>query len=523
MGITWNYAAAAWEPSGQRRRIVATLGLLSTSVTAVGLAVALQHGGPPALGGVGADPWFGKWASTGPATPSASSAAPLPDLASVEQVADAPPAWAAGADGRGVDVAVLDSGVTPVPGLDAPNKVVYGPDLSFDSQNAATANVDGYGHGTAMASIIAANNGPGGFQGVAPNARVVSVKVGASNGAVDVSQIVAGIDWVVAHAHDPGFNIRVLNLSLGTDSTQAYVIDPLAHAAEVAWRNGIVVVAAVGNAGSSTRLVADPAIDPAVIAVGSDDPVGTVTTSDDVVSPFSTRGNSDRHADVIAPGTYVLGLRDPGSTLDQAFPGARVGDSFFRGSGTSQAAAMVAGAAADVLSAHPSYTPDRVKRSLMKTAVDIGAPNQLQGAGLIDVAAAVNVSVSKDYAQLYLPACGLGSLEAARGSSHVTIGTTALTGEQDIFGDPWNAPSMALAEERGLAWSGGTYNGATWTGNTWTSASLTGITWSGITWSGITWSGITWSGVTWSGITWSGITWSGITWSGDSWDNGSGS
>src|SRR5207247_1109334 len=103
------------------------------------------------------------------------------------------------------------------------------------------------------------------FLGVAPDARIVSVKVADSHGNTDVSQVIAAIDWVVQHAHDPGLNIRVLNLSFGTDSTQSYVLDPLAFAAEVAWNRGIAVVAAVGNAGISASGLADPAYDPYLI------------------------------------------------------------------------------------------------------------------------------------------------------------------------------------------------------------------------------------------------------------------
>src|SRR4051794_28203017 len=164
------------------------------------------------------------------AHPASASSTPLPDLASVEQVIGAQQAWQAGATGQGIDVALVDTGVAPVQGL-TNSQVVYGPDLSLDSQDPQRAYVDSYGHGTAMAGIIAGNDGvAGGYQGVAPNARLVSVKVGARDGAVDVSQIIAGIDWVVEHAHDNGMNIRVLNLSLGTSSTQSYVLDPLAHA-----------------------------------------------------------------------------------------------------------------------------------------------------------------------------------------------------------------------------------------------------------------------------------------------------
>src|SRR5262249_48976210 len=152
------------------------------------------------------------------------------------------------------------------------------------------------GHGTHMAGIIVGRDGPSAttrtgcatclnrspysdtnrFVGVAPDAHVVNVKVGASDGAADVSQVIAAIDWVVQHKDDPGMNIKVLSLSYGTNSTQPSQVDPLAYAAEVAWANGIVVVAAGGNDGRSVPNLADPAVDPTLIAVGSDDPMGTM-------------------------------------------------------------------------------------------------------------------------------------------------------------------------------------------------------------------------------------------------------
>jgi serine protease AprX len=523
-GITWNAAAgsAAVRRVWRQLGVAAVVAALSATVAGSGIAVVLHRSGLSVSGpvGVGANPWF--------ADPSVSptGAPTLPDLASVEQVVGAPQAWASGATGRGVDVAVLDSGVTPVPGLDSSNKVVYGPDLSFDSQDPNTAYLDGFGHGTSIASIIAGNDGtPGGFQGVAPDARIVSVKVGATNGAVDVSQMIAGIDWVVQHANDPGMNIRVLNLSLGTDALQAYQVDPLAHAAEAAWRHGIVVVAAVGNAGTSTKTLADPASDPYVLAVGAEDPAGTVKNDDDFLATYSNGGNDKRHPDVVAPGSYVIGLRAPGSTLDTQFPGARIGDRFFRGSGTSQAAAVVSGAVADLLSARPGLTADQVKKLLVQTAHGIKnappavkgvpspppPPGNAQGDGLINVRNAVAASIPK-FTQTFTAGDGSGSLEGARGTSHVSSAGITLTGEQDIFGNPWSAAAIGAAEEAGATWSGGTYNGATWSGATWS-----GATWSGATWSGATWSGATWSGATWSGATWSSATWSGATWSSGDW------
>ncbi|HET6794523.1 MAG TPA: S8 family serine peptidase, partial [Acidimicrobiales bacterium] len=120
--------------------------------------------------------------------------------------------WQAGYTGAGVGVALIDSGVAPVEGLD--RNVVYGPDLSFDSQSRDLAYYDSFGHGTHMAGIIAGRDASatsggyagdtGDFLGMAPDAHIVSVKVADSYGDVDVSQLIAGIDWVVAHRDDPG-------------------------------------------------------------------------------------------------------------------------------------------------------------------------------------------------------------------------------------------------------------------------------------------------------------------------------
>ena len=87
------------------------------------------------------------------------------------------------------------------------------------------------------------------YRGMAPDARIVSLKVGTADGGVDVSQVIAAIDWVVQHKNDNGLNIRVINLSYGTNSTQNSRVDPLSYAVEQAWKKGIVVVAAAGNSG----------------------------------------------------------------------------------------------------------------------------------------------------------------------------------------------------------------------------------------------------------------------------------
>src|SRR5205823_13151814 len=138
-------------------------------------------------------------------------------------------------------------------------------------------------------------------------------------------------------------------------------LDPLAYAPEVAWRSGIVVVVAGGNDGSATARLADPAIDHYVIAVGASDAMGTISTSDDTLASFSNRGNSSRHIDVLAPGVSIQSLRDPNSEIDVDHPTARVGTELFKGTGTSQAAAITSGAVAVILQKRPTLTPDQVK------------------------------------------------------------------------------------------------------------------------------------------------------------------
>jgi serine protease AprX len=418
------------------------------------------------------------------------------------QVTGATDFWRAGDTGQGVDVAVIDSGVVPVDGLSAPGKVVLGPDLSWESQNPATAHLDTYGHGTHVAGIIAGRDGaaaapytdPAHFTGIAPDARIVSVKVADAHGVADVSQVIAAIDWVAQHRDTAPLHIRVLNLAFGTDSVQPWRYDPLAYAAEAAWRLGIVVVVSGGNAGAASDSLTDPAYDPNLLAVGAADTHGSLGVSDDTVANFSSTGRS-RHPDLVAPGVHMVSLRDPGSYIDQAFGGTgQVGTRFFRGSGSSQAAAVVSGAAALLLSQRPWLTPDQVKQVLVDSAQHLaGQPATRQGAGELDLQAAMTQRADGDHGAGDGPrAVGTGTLEGSRGSSHVSMNGVTLSGEQDIFGHAWDSAAMARAEAAGSTWSGGAWNGSTWSGSTWS-----GSTWSGSTWSGSTWSGSTWSARSW--------------------------
>ncbi|WP_088281457.1 S8 family serine peptidase [Kineosporia sp. A_224] len=456
---------------------------------------------------------------------------PTADTGSILDVATiigATKAYQAGWTGKGIDVALIDTGVAPVKGLTSGN-VVNGPDLSFDSQHADVRYKDAYGHGTHMASIIAGRDQvespadyakPDRFHGIAPDARIISLKVGASDGAADVSQVIAAIDWVTQHAHDPGMNIRVLNLSYGTDGKQDSHLDPLAYAAEAAWRKGIVVVVAGGNDGTADVDLANPALDGNLLAVGASDPMGTLALSDDTVPAFANRGTSKRHVDMVAPGVHILGLRVPNGAVDQAYPSARVGTRFFRGSGTSQSTAVVSGAAALLLQRYPGLSPQQVKMILGYSAQFMAKGTTTNaGAGIVNVSAAMSAAGNSFIRTLMSTTTatfgtGLGSLELARGSSHVGLDGVALSGERDIFGAPFVPLVWAPKTLLGTAW---TADGS-WNGNAWTGAGFDAAgDWSGRSWVAASWTGTAWSGRSWVGRSWVNNSWDGRSWVADSW------
>jgi serine protease AprX len=445
--------------------------------------------------------------------------------------------WDAGYTGSGIDVAVIDSGVSPVPGLDGAGKVIYGPDLSLESQAPNLTNLDTYGHGTFMAGLIAADQGTGTpssasssptvYRGMAPGARIVSIKVATADGGADVTQVIAAIDWVVQHAHDPGLNIRVLNLSYGTNSGQAYTSDPLAYAVEQAWQHGIVVVAAAGNTGFERGRgapgLADPAYDPEVIGVGASDSMGTPKTKDDRVPSFSASASTSRSKkpDFVAPGAHLQGLRVPNSWIDVNHPEGVLDGTYFRGSGTSQSAAITSGAVALVLQKYPDLTPDEVKQFFQDNAFKLRGSGQAdQGQGEISLGQMLTQTPAVA-SQSDTSSTGTGSIEQARGSDHISQNGVVLSGEQDIFGKPIDTTALAAAEANASSWSGGIWNGSSWSGSSWSGSSWSGSSWSGSSWSGSSWSGSSWSGSSWSGSSWSGSSWSGSSWSGSSWSGSS--
>ena len=417
-------------------------------------------------------------------------------------------AWSRGYTGKDVTVAVIDTGIAPVPGLDRDDKVMDGPDLSYDGQAPNTRYIDGYGHGTHMAGIIAGEDhdfdpkrpDPRMFAGVAPDAQLLNMKVGAGDGGVDVTQVIAALDWVVQHADDEGMNVRVVNLAYGTESLQSWQVDPLAKAVENAWDHGIVVVAAAGNDGLDAPNLLMPAIDPHVIAVGAVGPrAAPRRPADDTVADFTNGGTSGRRPDVLAPGKSVVSLRVPNSYVDQTHPEGRLpGDAdgrFFRGSGTSQATAVVAGEIALLLQARPNLTPDQVKTLLRDTA-DPLAQHPQPGHGRRrrrrergdrpaerQVAHRRARTAARRLSDAPCPTPpAWASLEASRGGEHVVDPATGdvLLGERDAQGAPWNGAAWARASTYGRAWSkGGIWNGHVWTTDKWRDGQVQAAAWPG--------------------------------------------
>ena len=435
----------------------------------------------------------------------------------------------AGNRGDGVTVAVIDTGISAVPDLagrivpvrDDPRNTTSSC-LNLSGEQDCT---DSYGHGTFMAGIIAGSgaSSAGRYTGMAPGARLVSVKIAGRDGSADVSTVLAAIEWVVSFKDRYG--IRVLNLSLGTDSTQSYRTDPLNYAVERAWAAGIAVVVAASNRGPAAGTISKPGDDPWVITVGAIDDRGTAPLDDDHLPDFSSRGPTAADGlakpDVAAPGAHVVSLSAPGSDIAQNFPSA-VGGGYQVGSGTSMATAVVSGAAALLVKADPSITPDRLKFALMSTARPGPVPDPAAvGAGTIDAVGAISAPTGTANHSL-ARSNGLGSLDASRGTVRVhTTGllTTSLTTSLSsllglcltttLFGTLVSGMQTAQL----LTWDPIGFTGSDWGPTTWYASNFYRSQWYQVAWDGSKWQGSKWQGgadtTTTYGSKWQGADWYG--------------
>jgi serine protease AprX len=352
----------------------------------------------------------------------------------------APAVWnsaTAPATGRGVTVAVLDTGVN-----------VGHPDFAHGGLRAVNVNrqardaADPHGHGTHVIGTIKGRDASGRYLGIAPDARVISVKIADDAGVARESDLLRGLQWV--YNQRLAENIRVVSLSVSAGVPTSYRTSPTAAAVEQLWRGGIVVVAASGNRGDALDATWQaPGNDPYVVTVGCLDDDGTAAGSDDALCSFSSRGTTpDGYAkpDVVAPGRRIVStLAASDATVAQLYPDRVTDREYIRLSGTSMSTPVVSGVVALLLERYPALTPNQVKWLLTSTAKPYpGRPDQ---AGLV-------------FAPAVLSRAALGNVGSANQGLTPSLGLT-------LLGSLLNG---------GLLWGSAYWDSAYWDSAYWDSA-----------------------------------------------------
>jgi len=272
-------------------------------------------------------------------------------------------------NGRGVTVAVLDTGCAPHP--DIRDRI-----LAFrDFVKASTECYDDSGHGTHVCGILCGNGAlsRGKFAGIAPAANIVVGKVLDAGGNGTTQDMLEGLEWVLkVHSQ---FGIRILNISVGMgDAASADKEKKLQKKIGALWEKGIVVVCAAGNQGPQSGTASVLGTGKKVIMVGCHD--GEYFKDDpNRCMSYSGRGDMLEHPrkpDVVAPGTNIISCNH----LFDRHP-------YVVRSGTSMATPIVSGVAALLLAQYPAMDNDRFRQRLIYTAKDLGEPWNLQGWGMV--------------------------------------------------------------------------------------------------------------------------------------------
>jgi serine protease AprX len=381
-------------------------------------------------------------------------------------------------------IAVVDSGVdSSLPGLDG--TVVKQVPITTLPQSAS---LDGYGHGSFVAQVAAGH--AKGAAGASPKAPIVSLDVMNDDGMALTSDVVAAADWIYAHKAED--NIRVANFSLIGSTPSSIMFDPLDRALEKLWLSGVVVTTAAGNFavdGQESNIPFSPANDPFVITVGASDTAGTVSAADDFAAPWSAFGHTlDGFAkpEVGAPGRYVVASVPTDSTLYTQRPDRVVGPGRLELSGTSFAAPLVAGVAANLLALHPGWTPNQVKGALMLSAKQPGAASPFAlGVGEIDAAAALAISDPPN------PNAAL---------------------EQFLTADPAGGATQVLDT---ASWGTTAQANASWGTASWGTASWGTASWGTASWGTAYWSSASWGTASWGTASWGTASWGTASWGTD--------
>jgi serine protease AprX len=338
---------------------------------------------------------------------------------------------------------------------------------------------DGRGHGTFVASI-AAGSAPG-HAGAAPNARILPIDVMDDSGTALTSDVIAACGYILQNR--AALNIRVANFSLHSGAMNHFWNDPLDRAVEKLWFNGVFVVAAAGNygtAGGPSGVLYAPGNDPFVMTVGAVDLGNSVRPNDDTTAPWSAWGYTEDgffKPEVGAPGRYMVGAVPTNATLTSERPDHVVKPGYMELSGTSFAAPIVAGTAAQMLARRPSLTPDQIKGVLMLTAKNL--PNALKGSA------------------------GVGELNAARAGTF-----------SGAAPNPNKAVEAFLVPDA----SGGlTFDAASWSDTVKNSASWADASWGDASWGDASWSVASWVDLSFSVASWGDASWADASWADASW------
>jgi serine protease AprX len=395
-------------------------------------------------------------------------------------------------------IAVVDTGVDKDRVADFGGRVLATMNFSSLKPDPSDSSSDYSGHGTLVAGIAAGASA--GYRGVAPKANIVSLRVTNGDGKAVTSDVIAAADWIYENRRS--YNIRVANFSLNSPFATYGLIDPLNEAVRRLWLTGTVVVAAAGNDGAGPMLSA-PASEPFVITVGATDVAETVSTADDRNAPWSSHGHTAEgfaKPELAAPGRYVAGPIARTSRLVNAFPHRVVAPGYMWMSGTSFAAPVVSGAAAQILALKPSLKPDQVKGALMATAraLPLAEPGSV-GVGQIDVAAASALSTP--------PNANAPLVPFLRSDSRVPGGRL------------FDMHAWAAAAQSDPNWFSRSWASVSWSDASWSDVSWSDVSWSDVSWSDASWSDASWSDASWSDASWSDASWSDASWSDASWSD----
>ena len=378
-------------------------------------------------------------------------------------------------------IAMVDSGIDATR-PDFAGRILANVNLSTLPNNSPG---DGRGHGTFVAGVAA--GAATGNAGAAPTAKIVSLDVMDDNGIGRTSDVIAACQWILDHKND--YNIKVANFSLHSAVPGNFTTDPLDRAVEKLWFSGITVVAAAGNYGADgqpVRIAYAPGNDPFVITVGAVDLGGNPGMGNDYAAPFSAYGytyDGFHKPDLVAPGRYMVGPVPPSSTLAAQKASNLVGPGLIQLSGTSFAAPVVSGTAAQVLARHPSWGPDQVKGVVMITARN--APNSAPGstgAGELTASRAANYSKTpanpnKALEQFLVPdPAGLASptLDAAAWRAAVQANAswdTASFSDASYSDASWDVASYADASYSDASYADASYADASYADASYSDAS----------------------------------------------------